>query len=358
MLSTTIDLQSILIDLGRAYSSETSGSSIISTVQLATGPKYSVSLARNLVSSYTTGNNPVGGSDYDTLNKFSTDLRSLEEEIQNIYYNLQSSYLSTQFSKLNTFITNAYSTDIRSYLNTYPYSTTTGPVYDIHGGFAKSYLDYNGNSLIFKLAEISVSGSYTTMFHGAMNYPGVGGFTKLVANSFTGPVYNISNENISTSLYSGSYGTVFEYGSTGSVCFNFILGNSSTIRTVAYPRLVNSGFAGPTGSTQLVRINNIAFTIKSQPIMRQAGAANTLILKASSVQDNGDRDFVFKMVKNNTNYPTDSDIEQTKIITVAGAGDYSTIIGTTGNASFYRPFSVVSATGVKDGEIFEIWVQE
>jgi hypothetical protein len=357
-LSVNIDLQNILVDLGRAYNSETSGSSIISTLALATGPQFSVSLGRNLVSSYTNGPSPVEGNDFDILSSFGGNLRTLEIEIQNLYASLQSSFLAAEFAKLNTFIANAYGEDIRSYLNNDNYNSSTGPVYDIHGGFAQSYLDYNGASLIFKVAEINHSGPYTTMFHGPINYRGVGGFNRFILTSFTGPIFTITDENINTSTFTGPFNTVFEYGTTGSVNFNYILGSSGSFRTLAYPRMLDGGYAGPTGTTSNIYFNNVAFEIQQQPILRQAQAPNVLLLKAAIVNDDGDRDFVFKMVKNPTNSPTIDDVEQTQIITVSGEGSISVIEGTTGNTSFYRPFSLVSANGVQDGEIFEIWISE
>jgi hypothetical protein len=357
-LSTNIDLQNILVSIGRAYQTDTSGSSIVSTVAMSTGPQYSVSLARNLVSAYTNGNNPVVGTDYDILSKFGTDLRSLEVEINTIYQSLQTSFLSAEFSKLNTFITNAYGTNIRSYLNNNTYDSTTGPVYDVHGGFAQSYLDYNGQSLIFKVADIICSGSIITMVPGPLLYPGTGGYTKCIPSTFSGPWTTISDENTSTYLFSGSNNIVMEYIGISGAYFGYILGSSGSYRTLAYPRIYNAGYSGNTGASMEIGVNGVTMSLTQEPAMRKANANNVYLLKAKTVVDDGDRDFVFKMVKSGNEYAAVADTEQTQTATVAGAGDTATIVGTTGNTSFYRPFSLVSAANLQNGEVFEIWVAQ
>lgn len=353
-LNTNINLQTILERIGRAYNDETGDASIISTVAASTGPQFDIALARNLVSSYTTGGAPVSGSDFDILNNFTSNLRSLEIEIGNMYNNLKSSFLSSEFAKLNSFISSAYSTNIRSYLNNTSYNSATGPVYDIHGGFAQSYLDYYGSSLIFKVAEIKCSGSVIVMTHGPLSYDGTGGLSKINISSLSGSTLTLTDENIQTALYTGPNHLVIEYGVTGSTSFSYIYGSSGAYRTLAYPRIYNAGYGmqGPTG----VSFNGLSMSIERQPIFRDPNDNNIMILKAVTVVDSGDRDFVFKMVSNNTTKPTTSDVEQTQTITVAGADDTETIVGTTGNTAFYRPFSLVSATGLQNGEVFEIWV--
>lgn len=357
-LSTNIDLSTILLDIGRAYNTETSGSSVVMTVNLSTGPQYSLSLARNLVSQYTNGSNPINGNDFDSLNNFASDLRTLEQVTNDIYTNsVKSLWLSAVYAKLDAFIASAYGTNLRTYLNTPNYSSATGPAYDVHGGFAQSFLDNKGNSLVFKVAEIVCSGSYVIMTHGPMSYRGIGGMTRQQVNSCTGSRYFISDENVSTSLFTGPYNTIFEYASSGSLGFCYILGSSGSYLTLAYPRVYDAGYAAPTGSSSLVAFRNISFGVQHQPAFRQTQTPNALILKATRMVQNGDRDFVFRMVTDNSVHPTSGSTEQTNVITVTTTGDTSTITGTTGNTSFYRAFSLVSANNLQDGEMFEIWVQ-
>lgn len=355
-LNMNIDFQTILERIGRAYRDETGDASIVSTVLASTGPQFDIALARNLVSSYTNGGNPVSGSDYDVLSAFASNLRSLEIDIATIYNTMQSSFLASEFAKLNAFVASAFSTDIRTYLNNTTYNSATGPVYDIHGGFAQSYLNYYGSSLIFKVAEIRCSGPVVVMTHGPMSYYGTGGLSKTSITSLSGPTLTLTDENIPTALYTGPNNLVMEYGITGSVSFSYIYGSSGAYRTLSYPRIYDAGYAmaGPTG----ISFQGLSMTLERQPIFRYPNSANIMLLKAVSVVDNGDRDFVFKMVNSNVQKAMSGSIEQTQIITVAGVGDTETIVGTGGNTAFYRPFSLVSATGLQNGEVFEIWVTQ
>jgi hypothetical protein len=367
-LNTEIDLQTTLANLGRAYNDETGTSSIVSTVTSSTGPVYDVSLSRELMASYTTGGTPVSGSDYDTLSAFSNDLRALETDTSDQYNSIQTNFLSSQFNKINSFITAAYNTDIRSYLNSGPgtdeaYNSTTGPAYDIHGGFAQSYLDHHGNSLIFKVAEIVMSGSIITMIPAPINYTGIQGYNRMDIFTISGSTDNVTipDENITTMFYSGPGNMNFEYGATGSATFAYILGSSGSYRTLAYPRINNAGYstaAAATGASIVGSPNTAFINLERQPEFRYANSKETLLLKAKTVNDTGDRDFVFDMVKEDTLKATSDDVERTQTITVAEAGSTSVIVGTTGNTAFYRPYSIVSATNLQNGEVFEIWVSQ
>lgn len=356
-LGTQIDLQAILLDLGRAYYDETGLPSVYATSLLASGPMYDVTSARNLVASYTYGSQPITGSDFTTLNNFATNLQTLSSDTATIYSNVSALFLQSEFSKLNNFIATAYNTNIRSYLNTYQYVVNTGPVYDVHGGFAQSYLNYNNNSLIFKVAEITSDGTNVTMISSPHAYRGTTGLTRMVLSSFSGPTLIIADENITTETHSGPYNSIIEYGTTGSYSFSYIQGSLSSVKTLAYPRINDAGYAasGPTG----VAFGGLKFNINTQPAMRYPNSVNQFIIKATAVNDGGDRDFVLGMVKNNVLkavYPTD--VEQTQVITVAGTGSVAAIQGTSGNTLYYRPFNVISATNLQAGEVFEIWVMQ
>jgi len=168
----------------------------------------------------------------------------------------------------------------------------------------------------------------------------------------------ITNENIGTYLFTGPNNVVVEYAGTGSTYFGYIMGSSGSFMTLAYPRIYDAGFSTNTGSSLNFNLYNVSFQIQQQPMFRNPVSNNVFLLKATQVNDTGDRDFVFQMVSSPTDYPTTSNVEQSQIITVAGQGDLATIVGTTGNTSYYKPFSLVSATGVQNGEIFEIWVAQ
>jgi len=368
-LGVTINLQQILVYLGKAYNDETGLPSIYTASLLSSGPVYEITLSRNLVASYTYGNNPLSTSDFNTLSNFSAGLQTLGTSTAQFYANLAANFLSSEFNKIGTFSSAAYGTDIRSYLNTYQYVTYTGPVYDVHGGFSLAYSNFYNNSLVSKVAEIDYDGINATMTVAPLTYPGIGGLTRPVVSSLTGSNYTgpygafqyITDENVTTVLYSGPNNSIIEYAATGTMNISFIAGSSVNYRTLAYPRMNNAGYgvsgSSITGSQKTITFSGTSFIVQPEPNRRYPGTPQTFILKATNVYDNGNRNFVFTMLKTNTTKGIFANTDQTIQITLNGSGPV-TIIGTNGNTSYYRPFSLVSTQYLQAGETFEIWTQQ
>jgi len=367
-LGITINLQQILIYLGKSYNDETGLPSVYSASQLSSGPVYEITLSRNLVASYTYGSNPLSASDYSTLSAFANNLQSLGSSTSQFYNNLASSFLSSEFNKISIFSSAAYGTDIRSYLNTYQYVANTGPVYDVHGGFALAYANFYNNSLVQKVAEIVYDGTYATMTVAPFIYSGTGGLTRPIVTTLTGSNFTgsygafqyITDENINTVLYSGPNNSIIEYAATGTMNISFIPGSSVNYRTLAYPRMNNAGYGATgsyTGSTVSITFSGTKFSVQSEPCRRYPGTQQSFILKATNVYDSGNRNFVFSMLKTNTTKGTFANTDQTSQITLNGSGPVL-ISGTNGNTSYYRPFSLVSTQYLQAGETFEIWTQQ
>ena len=363
-LGVTINLQQILIYLGKAYNDETGLPSIYPTSNLASGPIYDITLSRNLVSSYTYGTPPLSTSDFNTLSNFATGLQSLGTTTQQIYLSVAQNFLAAEFNKISTFSQAAYGTDIRTYLNTYQYITNTGPVYDVHGGFTQAYLNNYNTSLVQKVAEITSDGTNVTMTVAPLVYPGIGGLTKPIVSSLTGSIFTgpygafsfIPDENIVTVLYSGPNNSIIEYAATGSSNISFIAGSSVNFRTLAYPRMNNAGY-NSTGS-YTIAFTGTSFMVQPEPCRRYPGSPQTFLIQATNVYDAGDRNFVFTMLKTNSTKGIFANTDQTNQITVNSTGTTYVIQGTNGNSSYYRPCTLVSAQYVQAGEVFEIWTQQ
>ena len=367
-LGVTINLQQILIYLGKSYRDETGLPSVYSASQLSSGPVYEITLGRNIVASYTYGNNPLSASDYSILSNFANNMQSLGASTSQFYNNLASNFLSSEFNKISIFSSAAYGTDIRSYLNTYQYIANTGPVYDVHGGFALAYSNFYNNSLVQKVAEIIYDGTYATMTVSPLLYQGTGGLTRPIVSTLTGSNFTgssgafqyIPDENVNTVLFSGPNNSIVEYAATGTMNISFIAGTSNNYRTLAYPRMNNAGYGATgsyTGSTVSITFSGTKFSVQSEPCRRYPGALQTFILKATNVYDSGNRNFVFSMLKTNTAKGTFVNTDQTNQITLNGSGPV-VIVGTNSNTLYYRPFSLVSAQYLQAGETFEIWTQQ